>query len=126
MFPPMMPPPGMNAQRMRMMSGGGAQEALAERVEQLESDLDQACAAIEALMQLLEETGTLPKDSTANRAKAILAGEAGVDSAASPAEEDSGPPQPGPGLPVQPVFKKPFVAKRKWDEASGPPGENAK
>lgn len=126
MFPPMMPPPGMmGAHRMAMMGGGPPRaEELAQRVTRLENDLDQASAMIEALAQLLEESGGLAKDAVTTRAKALLDGEVPAG---------SGPPSPVPKPspadlphPVQPVFKKPFVAKRKWDEAAEPPGKDSK
>lgn len=115
----------MGAHRMAMMGGGPPRdEELAERVTQLEAALDEASAAVEALMQLLEENGSLPRDAVTIRAKALLAGEtpAGpVPPAAAPKPSPAGAPHP-----VQPVFKKPFVAKRKWDEAADPPGKASK
>lgn len=121
---PPKPPPGMPAmnpqqlmdasrQRMRSEFDRRAEvtqdQGLEERVAQLEEDLEQATVIVETLVQLLEENGLLKRDAIAARAKEL---------GAEDVEEILGPETPA--APVQPTFKKPFVAKRKWDEAAGP------
>jgi hypothetical protein len=115
----------MEEHRRRVMGNlpqrGG--EELEERIAQLESDLDQTGAVVEALMLILQEHGILNVENVNARAKALLAGEDAPASSPAPA---TAPRQAQPSAPVQPVFKKPFVAKRKWDEAAEPPGKDSK
>lgn len=123
-MPPMNPQQMLDANRARMRTEFDRRaevtqdQDLEERVAQLESDLEQAMVVVETLVQLLDEGGTLKREVLAARAKEL---------GAEDVEEILGPettPAPHP-TPVQPTFKKPFVAKRKWDEAAekSPPEE---
>ena len=63
---------------------------------QLERDVGQAGLVIEALLELLEETKTITRQSVADRTKDIDARDGTVDGRHTPPK------------------KEPFVPKRKW------------
>jgi hypothetical protein len=75
---------------------------LEKRVEELEQDLGQAGLVIEALLQLLEESGTLKRVDVAKRAIEVDMADGVRDGKISgPAEALRG---------------RPFLSHRKWDE----------
>lgn len=124
---PGMPPPPMMMERMRMrmeeeQRGAQAQE-LEERVAQLESDLEKTALLVESLVYLLEESGALKQGAIG--ARAVELGLEVVEQNPDPAEPEPAPEPKTPAPPVQPVFKQPFVAKRKWDEAADSKGGGA-
>ncbi|MDB6131933.1 MAG: hypothetical protein JWM59_176 [Verrucomicrobiales bacterium] len=119
---PPMPQPPIMLERMRMrmeeeQRGANAGE-LEERVAQLESDLEKTARLVESLVVLLEESGALQPGVIA--ARAVELGLEVVEQNAEPVEPMAAPPPKIPAPPVQPAFKQPFVAKRKWNEAADP------
>ena len=75
-------------------------QELESRVQKLERDVGQAGLVIEALIELLEEAGTFPREAVASRTADIDARDGTVDGRQTP-------PAPPP--------KAPFVPKRKWN-----------
>jgi predicted Holliday junction resolvase-like endonuclease len=71
---------------------------LEQRVDELERDLGQAGLIIEALLQALEENGTLKREDIAQRAAAVDAGDGVTDGRVT-------------------RRSKPFLPNRKWDDA---------
>ncbi|RYD34211.1 MAG: hypothetical protein EOP86_11525 [Verrucomicrobiaceae bacterium] len=119
-----MPSTPMMMERMRMRmeeeQRGANVEELEERVAQLESDLEKTARLVESLVVLLEESGALQPGVIA--ARAVELGLEVVEQNTGPVEPEPAPEPKTPVPPVQPVFKQPFVAKRKWDEAADPKG----
>jgi hypothetical protein len=77
-------------------------QALEQRVEELERDLGQASLVIEALIQLLESSGTLKRDDIATRAIAIDSADGVTDGR------------------VTPNLSRPFLPRRAWEDAAKP------
>ena len=78
-------------------------ETLEQRVEELEQDLGQAGLIIEAMMQLLEESGTLKREDVAKRAIEVDRADGVSDGKPTPPEEAN--------------RAKAFLPHRRWDEA---------
>jgi len=83
--------------RAKIMEGGNAQ-----RIEKLEAELGEAMLVIEALLELLEEKGTIEREKLAERAKEIDGRDGMVDGALTIEELRKLKP------------KKGFVPKRSW------------
>ncbi|MEK7952344.1 hypothetical protein [Luteolibacter soli] len=77
-------------------------QVLEHRVEALERDLGQAGLVIEALLQMLESTGTVKREEIAARAIAIDAADGVTDGR------------------VTPNSAQPFLPRRTWEDAAKP------
>lgn len=80
-------------------------EALEQRVERLERDLGQAGLVIEALLQLLQATGTVKREDVASLAVAIDAADGVTDGRMTRGDGDR--------------KAQPFLSRRAWDDAGG-------
>ncbi len=78
-------------------------QSLERRVEELENDLGQAGLIIEALLQVLQEKGTLTRDEVAKRAIEVDLAD-GVRDGKLTSDEEA-------------ARAKPFLPHRKWEEA---------
>lgn len=89
-------------EEMRRRQDRHATEALEDRVAALEKDLGQAGLVIEALVQLLEDSGTLKREDLMKRAIEVDLADGLKDGKLTPPEEAN--------------RAKPFIPHRKWDQ----------
>lgn len=117
-IPPDIPPHILQAHRQRF-EGATPGGNLQERVDQLDADLNEVNLVLRALLQLLDEHDIVKSEVLDKRADQLANGETPEPGLThSPPAHSSPSHADDPPKPVQPTFKQPFVAKRKWGEAA--------